>query len=84
MEASEFLTPPAAPPTDVAPPETEPASPPPTPPDAGVAVAAGAPLIETVPIPVHHVTRIRELLDVMPATEAARVGQIRALLPELV
>lgn len=34
-------------------------------------------------IPEANVIRIRELLDVLPATDAAIAGQIRALLPSL-
>lgn len=45
--------------------------------------AEPSPETESVLIPIASVVRIRELLDVIPATDAAIVGQIRALLPAL-
>jgi hypothetical protein len=86
-QSPEFLTPPAAPLVDTAPPTESASAPPPPPSETSVATLAEEPEPEKVPlvtIPVHYVVRIRELLDVIPATESAIVGQIRAMLPELV
>jgi hypothetical protein len=67
-------------------PLTESSSPPLEPPAAAAVATADPepePNLPTVPIPVHYVARIRELLDVIPSTERAVIDQIRALLPKV-